>query len=354
MATSLKRIYRLISYHSRLFSVRTLKFVSVFFVPRLTFAYDANNVFDGFGAQLHRVLSIVHTAHYFNFQMLQPSILQVTLHPLDPIKTISEMSEFLELCNSAFFDSPRFNRNHTAPENHGSIHISSLNLRTLSFLILRSILFSKPYIIYIKDAHSLADLRVNYYSSIIPIYFDGFLKKYVNREKNQELVIHYRQGAGNFKIYPGQRIPRQISLRNFKQIVLKLCELKFFEASKVRIFTDSPQTRLDFYPPQEQLMLWIDSPGFDGTKVTYEGLDIESEFQTISNNFKIPVSIDRNLNAFEMIVHMANAGFLMTSRSSLSYVAGLLNFQGHIVIAPNFWHPKPSRWFAHDDIRKLS
>jgi hypothetical protein len=41
---------------------------------------------------------------------------------------------------------------------------------------------------------------------------------------------------------------------------------------------------------------------------------------------------------------MSEADILITSRSSYSYVGGLLNLKGKIIIPSGFWHSKLNSW----------
>ena len=156
--------------------------------------------------------------------------------------------------------------------------------------------------------------------------------------------MHYRQGAGNFAIYPGQRIPRQIHLDYFLGVISEILSAKESKIKKLRVFTDSPREDKEFSPLKEQLDLWVGTPGFHGQNVTYKGLDIENYFNLISKRYGVEVMIERNLDPLEMIIEMANASVLIISRSSLSYIAGLFNSKGSVYFAPGFWHAKPRQW----------
>jgi hypothetical protein len=44
------------------------------------------------------------------------------------------------------------------------------------------------------------------------------------------------------------------------------------------------------------------------------------------------------------LIAMSEADILIISRSSYSYVGGLLNLSGKVIIPPGFWHTKLNSW----------
>lgn len=308
--------------------------------------YDSPNVFDGFGAQLHRILSLIHVSNQFNLRMWKPRIDQITLHPLDPIKTVEEMRQYLVSCEQIFFQSALYLTDYPDLISTEKRSAPSLNLTILCKAIFLSFFFRKPYMLTVQEAHSIADLEVHSYWKSIQLYFESFLDTHVSSRKNNELIIHYRQGAGNFAVYPGQSISRQMPVNYFMNMTDKVITNTGLNFARIRVFTDSPKTDLVFFPVREQIHLWEQSPGFDGSKLTHKGLDVEPHFQSIGFKNNIPITVERNLGPAEMIIEMANAAALITSRSSLSYVAGLFNSSGLVVSAPEFWHTKPRQWIS--------
>jgi precorrin-6B methylase 1 len=56
------------------------------------------------------------------------------------------------------------------------------------------------------------------------------------------------------------------------------------------------------------------------------------------------VEVVRGGSALDAIKRMADADVLIQSKSSLSYVAGILNKEGVVYYPPKFWHPKLRGW----------
>ena len=340
----LKKVYRLVSRFSRTLVFFVIKLIAVRIKAKVVVKYDAKQVKDGFGAQLHRIVSLLHVAHQLKFEVIKPEILEVAIHPLDPIKTLSEMRTFLAKSNDVLFQSSLYVAEKKTYKQNRILRIDSLNLKGICKVLISTFWRTEPTILVSCEAHSLADLVVDKYSETLNLYFKFFLENQVGTNKREVLILHYRQGAGNFAIYPGQRIPRQIHLDYFLGVISEILSAKESRIKKLRVFTDSPREDIEFSPLKEQLDLWVGTPGFHGQSVTYKGIDIENYFNLISKRYGVEVMIERNLDPLEMIIEMANASVLIISRSSLSYIAGLFNSKGSVYFAPGFWHARPRQW----------
>jgi hypothetical protein len=165
-------------------------------------------------------------------------------------------------------------------------------------------------------------------------------KRLTQSQKNFPYVaIHYRQGVGNFAIYPGQSISREIDLQYFKNILQQYFAEKSELKQVVHIFTDSPNSIIYYNPPQDQLYLWEGSPGFKDGTLEIKPLIFTAELLGVDE-----VVVHSGGDPLEAIEKMAQATLLVTGRSSLSYVAGLMNASGSVYAAPAFWHPKLPQW----------
>lgn len=344
MKQLVKKVYRITSRVSRLFLLKILMVIGKHLRSELIIVYDSQNTSDGFGAQLHRIVSLMHTATLLGFSIRKPKISSITIHPLDPIRSIDEMGHFLEISNQRLFGSFQYFDEMINTQNSKLVEISSLNLKTcLRFMILSKI-YRKSYVLFVKEAHAIADLAVDSYQNTIQIYFAEFIGEFRKAKKPDAITVHYRQGVGGFAIYPGQKIPRQLPLEHFKMAILSLSNSDLKDIRKLRIFTDSPRSSVEFIPPRNQLSLWEGTPGFDGKKVTYSGSDVDAFFGKLSESLNLELEVIRSADPLQMIIEMALTPILITSRSSLSYIGGLFNHSGIVYSAPDFWHFKPSKW----------
>lgn len=289
--------------------------------------YNSNYSFDGLGAQLQRILTTKALCKKYRFNFLNSSISNIQIHPLDGITTPKDYNIFIKKINSKFdlFDedlSTRF-----------SIETNSLTIRALIKSIClvfwnnQSVVvnFLEPYPIsnFIKLAHSDFDID------------SEFFKSKVSRKYKNSIVIHFRSGMGNFAIYPGQKIPRELPTKYFLNI-LKMIPGSL--SNEIIILTDAPRTYLEFSPPKNQLHLWKNYPGFERGKASIKPAKLSEAFKDYN------VSIISGGSALIALEIMASAKYLVMSRSSLSYVGAVLNQSNNIYFPPNFWHPKIKGW----------
>lgn len=310
---------------------------------RITFAFNSESVRDGFGAQFHRICSIVHTAELIRSQVIRPKIEHVTIHPLDSFHNLEEMYKFLAPLNRELFQSKRFRDSALSPfDEKDIIWLTSLSMRTLVKIRLSSFLKKRNVLIICHDAHSIADIFTEDYGPNLSLFFDFSLD--ANQVDMADVVIHFRQGHGGFSVYPGQKIPRELSIQYFDFCLSKILSEKVNLHRSLTIFTDAPRENVMFAPPSEQEKLWDGMPGFDGKILTHLGRDLESHFKEKYSDKFNSIKIDRITDPFIMFKIMTQANFLIISRSSLSYISAILNKNGKIFSPPDFWHPSPKKW----------
>lgn len=344
MASLLKRVLKaLYSTQKRIFIHLVILFVKII-RPNLVLGYDANKVQDGAGAQLHRILSLSLVAFLFNLRMAQPKIQDITIHPLDPIQNSTSLKRYLKDWNTKLFSSQKFIQQAEETLSRKMLYVDSLKLSGLISLSIKSKFSKVSMIIYTKESHSISDYCVEKYGAAIRFYFKDFLTFISSQHSSSELIVHYRQGPGGFVIHPGQSIPRQMSLQSVITAIESISSESMVKINKMRVFTDSPKKYFLYNPKPSQLHLWKDMPGFDGKSVANQSSGIEKLLLPIAKEKNLLFLVDRDIDAFQMIVAMARAEVLIVSRSSLSYVGGLFNPIGDVFYPNGFWHTKLKRW----------
>ena len=337
-------IYRKSVFFISFLTLYVTKFLFFLIRPRLIISYNDSEVRDGFGAQFHRVLSLSYVAHFLNLKMIRPNISNLTLHPLDPFRDMNQLMDFMLQTNQVIFSSRSFLELKNIPPKLKVVRKDSLKIKSCFWLGLTSFFRRNTVLITSCEAHSISDLHPDFYYSSINFYFNELVASLHEVGNSQEIIIHYRQGPGNFVIYPGQTISRQLPINLFLnqlEIISKHTDISKFT---LRVFTDAPYSDYQFTPPTTQMRLWENTPGFDGYRVTYVGNKLEELIAPYANKLGLKYIIDRDTDPFQMILQMARSPILLLSRSSLSYVAGLFNFGCYIYYAPSFWHSKPSNW----------
>jgi hypothetical protein len=276
--------------------------------------------------------------------MLRPKIEEVTIHPLDPIQESNSLLRYLGSWNSKLFSSENYSEGEVLLSSYRIRSVKSINLKTFLFFSVYSRFSNKPILIVAQDAHSITDYIVEKYKSCVSHYFSS-LDLLINSGKGKhDLIIHYRQGAGGFAVHSGQNIPRQMPIDSVINAIKHSFISSHKKVSRIRLFTDSPAATFMYTPPPNQIYLWKDMPGFDGSVVTNVSSEIDHLLAPIATELGLPLVVDRHLGAFEMIFDMATAPVLIISRSSLSYLGGLFNSNGKVYYPKGFWHTKLQGW----------
>lgn len=294
---------------------------------------------DGVGAQLQRLITLVALCAYLKIPFVQQEFRDVSVHPLDPFQDPNSKTTFLNKVNTVF----KFNGNTVEDRDiFNVIEIPHLTSFQLLKVILKGILLKKSIIIEIIEPYKIT----NHYQDLclnLNDYFQNWVAFVKNFEKdvNPDVIyIHYRQGVGGLVVYPGQKISREMPLNYYLDKVNDI-KLAAPNLNSVFIFTDAPQRDLEYVPDSHQKLHWEGTPRFTSGKLHIKGNNLELGFSSKGLNVKTVSGGD----PLEAIAIMSLASYLITSRSSLSYLAGLLNASGRIYYAHKFWHPKPNSWY---------
>lgn len=306
---------------------------------RMSVEFNADDVYDGTGAQIQRMMSVYSFARILNLKYIHNPIKHVSVHPLDGIENHNDYLNFLSRLNS-FLNFSDITSNRTINlDEIPEIKIESINLRLL--LKFGFLSFFEPQCLKIQNAFPIIDfVRDGYRTSIDKLTSENFNLFNNNTFYSNYIVIHYRRGHGNFAIYPGQKISREVSLKRIQNALLKL-EISDAASKLMAVFTDAPINDIFFEVPFGQDVLWKSMPGFRDGKLHLIGMKNEV-FDKLSDE---PIEIIRGGDPLKAILLMSNARYLIVGRSSLSYVAALFS-QGKVALPNDFWHPSQKGWIT--------
>jgi hypothetical protein len=331
----LKKPLRRIELQVKSLIARVLQFSFQKINPPIYLSFDSSKSVDGTGAQLQRQATVMAVAKYFGFTYVPAEIKQVSVHPLDPFQSEPEYESYLERLNQFLkVDSPSFVRS-LAPD----VKLTSLTFSRLTREYFYQILWRRERNFLIYEPYPV--------SEFCPRIMDDLQlqsSEYLESKKTPavfEIVIHYRQGVGGFVLYPGQNIPREIPVEVFAARVRKIA-LSLPEGldTQVIVVTDAPDTETVFVPPANQLALWEGTPGFSNGVMTIK----PTKFEELEKLSKLPLKVLRGGNPLDTILLMASADVLLTGKSSLSYLGGLLNYKGQVYFPKDFWHRPLRNW----------
>ena len=306
------------------------------FGERIWITYDPKVKPDGVGAQVQRILAIYSLAKYLRFNFLNTGIESVAVHPLDPYQSTRELNEFVAQVNKAF-ELP----SDEIPIDCTRISVKSLTLSYLVLVIMKNILKREKIVIQCVEPYGIVDFIPSIYSRARTdlINWQEFVNSSgANKDCDGVIAVHYRQGVGGLIVQKGEKYPREIPSDYFVEAIQS--QLHRITINKISIYTDAPSEDLIFDIPENQEQLWETNPMVDEKKMRV----IASDLSLFESTFPGVVQIHSGGNPLEAIAFMSTASLLIIGRSSLSYVAAILNREGLVIYPPNFWHSPLKNW----------
>ncbi len=306
---------------------------------KITLQYNSQQKTDGTGAQLQRLLAIYALTIRYRFKYIHEPINSVAVHPLDPFQTPAELKAYIDQLNY-LFDFP------SHVHNSGKLHyvdVAVLRLNHLFVLAVKSKLTNRNTVIRVVEPYGVIECCPEAYMVLISKLNNwnkyAMLKRNNTDTKIKKIVIHYRSGVGGMAVQKGEKFPREIKLEYFELLIEEIvinveCDYQIF------IFTDAPPNDLTFHPPSDQTELWSNSPRFQEGEMRVQGNNLANSLQYLGSKCVVEIGG----SPIDALAAMSSADFLLMGRSSLSFVAALLNETGEIYFPPRFWHKPLPKW----------
>ena len=297
--------------------------------------YDNTASFDGTGAQVQRILGVYAICRKFHIPYIHSGIKELIITPLDPFQTEPELLEYLERVNR-YFDFP------SNLEAGGDRSMSKLqNLTKVKLLEIRArnrMPLGEKQLIAVANPHQILNQMPEIYRLAAKS-----LEHLDSKFDNKKIVLHYRRGSNTLDILPGESKPRGLSNEWYLRTLRKY--VTHYQKSgidfTIEIYTDMPKLAFTYRPRDFQSHLWSYEPRYKNGVVDVLGEDIKS---TIFAEFGEKLIVYHGGDPLQGLIDMSKADILITSRSSYSYVGGLLNLNGKVIIPPGFWHSKLDSW----------
>jgi len=304
-------------------------------LSKFALTYDNTASFDGTGAQIQRILGVYAICKKFNIPYIHSGITELIITPLDPFQTKLEHQQYLKRVNQ-YFDFPA---DQSAGGNRTIAKLQNLTKSKLfEMRAANKINLGKKELIAIANPFKILNRMPNIYALAAEN-----LKHLDTKTTDKKILLHYRRGSNTMDILPGESAPRGISNEWYLRTLRKYVAI-FQESGidfTVEIYTDMPKSSFTYIPREFQSHLWSYEPRFKDGAIKVVGEDIKS---TIFAEFGDKLTVHHGGDPLQGLIDMSEADILITSRSSYSYVGGLLNLRGKIIIPPGFWHSKLKSW----------
>lgn len=309
-----------------------------FFGKNLVLSYNSKQKIDGTGAQLQRILAIFALSQRYKMGFKNSQLNSVAIHPLDNIHSDQELTAYLAELNILF----NLPEEKAYTQKNTDIYLINLRFRDLAIAALKSYSLRKQYTLYIVAPYGVSDYRPDNYKSVRKNLHRWNIEMESRKlSSKKKISVHYRSGVGGMAIQKGEKFPREIGIDYFIKIVDSIIQaLDKEDDFEILIFTDAPTSDINYIPPSEQIKLWSTSPGFASGIMNVKGNDLSNSLRKYGDRCSIQIG-GNPLTAIEL---MSKSNYLLMGRSSLSYVAAILNQNGVIYYPPNFWHPPMSTW----------
>jgi hypothetical protein len=301
---------------------------------------------DGVGAQFQRIVSVFAIAKLAKVNYLHSELIDIDSQVFS-LKSRVQKDEEIHLWNSMFRKDLSYYSVFSSDKIINPYRYSLLLLRIIRF----SSRFSRGRIIWKMGNPRLITDR--YPNSLIFSYdmlHPDIIKTISARAFDKfKIVIHIRQGELAFSQFKDRLLP----LSHYEKILKILVPI--FEANRINYeivipkedgqrnrisVTDSKVLRSIALDPQNP-NLNFEADGFVTLK--HEEPSFEHTPHLMQANWRTEGTV------YEDFLLMTQADLLITSKSSLSFVAGLFNVNAIKVFTP-FWHPAPSEWISIDDL----
>jgi hypothetical protein len=170
------------------------------------------------------------------------------------------------------------------------------------------------------------------------------------RKKDKlQIAIHIRQG----EVYLSQLRYRYLPLSYFEEILNTISSLLTQKSIpfETQVFIEPKQNNLlDANDPQIKESLRIDPNNPNLIRVGKNQFQILRETISCSETPNLFLAKLNELpSAYETFLNMLSADILVMSRSSFSYLAGLLN-SGSLVMYPQYWDPPLPTWVSTENV----
>jgi hypothetical protein len=304
--------------------------------PKIALTYDHAGSLDSTGAQAQRILGLYAVCKRFKLPYVHSGISELLIQPLDPFQNEKDYNEYLDRVN-LFFALPSDARVNL--ERPTSKMQSFTKLKLMKLRIRGKIHFGKRELVALGSPFQILNQMPNIYTLAV-----NDLKRIApNPADKKKIILHYRRGSSTLDILPGEAAPRGLSNEWYLRTLRKYVEIykDLGIDFSVEIYTDMPKSSFTYTPKDFQSHLWSFEPRFKDGAVEVFGEDLKS---TVFDEFGDELIVYHGGDPLQGLIDMSEADILITSRSSYSYVGGLLNLSGKIIIPPGFWHRKLDSW----------
>lgn len=304
-------------------------------MPHLYLTYDNTKKTDGIGAQLQRIFGIYSVSRKFRVRYIHSPVRNTLEELAHNVSSESSMQKMLEEVNSKFY--------FPSSDLHEKVKIDYVhNLTILNLLrnILKATFGQHSILLRVCLPFGIMDKHPNWYD-----YAGSAIRS--NQQVGKQslsytIVVHVRYGYQPIVGKNEASSPRFLPLTYYPESIKEILRREKLPLdSKILVHTDIPRKGGKWRPFQESKISELSSIGYEfkDSYLDFNGIDLKSEYFSEFPN----LSVKHCAPLIETLDEMMNAKILLMSRSSFSYIAGVVN-QRTVYIPRSHGHGKMSRW----------
>jgi hypothetical protein len=292
---------------------------------KIALTYDNTGLTDGMGAQLQRIYGIYSVSRLIGSSYVHSPVARVDYQGLSSLEDNAYDPGFVDDLNRTFL----IDSDISSVENFREVRLRDISMATIDELVTtfhRDSAGGKPLLVRLLFPYGISDHFPDCYEickELSPFVAPAPIGRPFR------VAVHVRRGD-LFAVQSHRMLPNSYYLRVAHAVARGLEEQQF--GYQIELWTEVPQGRLEI--------------GADHLGQGNAPLVVTPEMCRLDEFSELPnLVMCINGSPIECMRQLATADVLVMSRSSFSYVAGILNKNGIALYHP-FWHGAPSSWIA--------
>lgn len=316
-------------------------------MKRVYLTYDNLAKQDGAGAQLQRIFGVYSISMKLRIPYFHSKILETIEERAHNAESADDLMEFLDQVNRNF-ELPSV----VLPSRYREIRVHNITVKRLAKIVLGAFLRREIILVRICLPFGILEKYPDWYE------YAGKeirrLKPHIESKPKNQVVVHIRYGYKPIAGANQGSAPRFLPLSYYPLALSELFKVENLDLSTpVLVQTDMPKENGRWRPFQEGRITELHKIGYEvsNNQFDFETIDLKNEyfsgFPNVTVKYCDPV--------IQTLEDMFTARYLLMSRSSFSYIAGIIN--PHKVYIPRqHGHAKMKRWnwdFSEDETPKI-
>ena len=296
--------------------------------------YNPKLIQDGYCAQLQRQIGLIAIAKKFGMSFTLTNIESITITPMDGNSDEEEAKNFINSLNSKFFKN--YSKNEI--EFNKIIDIPTPTLKHFFRILIMNFALHGKVLIQIANPSGVIEKFPN-------SYIKATRSLITSRKSDSnmiEIVAHIRMPSSLDHIVPGENKSRYLSETYYITIIDEILRsANSNEIYRITVLTDAPEfdTKFNVIDSQKEKYMQYDYL-INNNAILVQGHSLIK----LKEKFGEKVNIIRGGDLYDALELMGKANYFIMSRSSMSFIGGLINMKGKVFYPPDFWHKPMKKW----------